>query len=128
MSFYCTRIYQIVNNSRRELPGIRINFIEYKFISLKFLIFLEWREKTVYNEPKNDVNLLLNMDRKGSSKLYRELKASNDHVIYNICESWRSKLYIETAVSQTFSLHHLNILTLNQSISNLELFKTGLIH
>ena len=106
MSSYCTSIYQIVNNSRRELHGIRIDFIEYKFISLHILIFLEYREKTVYNEQENDVNLLLNMDIKGSSKLYRELKASNDHVIYNICESWRSKLYTETAVSQTFSLHH----------------------
>ena len=78
MSSYCTSIYQIVKNSRRELPGIRINSIEYQFISLKIEIFLEWREKTVYNEPlprKNAVNHLLNMDRKGSSKLYRELKA-----------------------------------------------------
>ena len=79
------------------------------------------------------------MDKKSSSKLYTKLKASKDHVLYDTCESWRSKLEIEidsfslsVILTQSFSMighlsyvHSVRALH-NRFYTNLKLVKTGI--
>ena len=64
--------------------GVITNFLEYNSICFKIRKFLEWRDIPLYCEtlPRNStINILVNLNLKGCSRLYSKIKDSNDHVL-----------------------------------------------
>ena len=93
--------------------NVRTNSLEYNIITTKINKILEWKEIPVYSEPhpRNSAhNVLLNLNIKGSSKLYTRMKDSHYYVIYNIADKWREDCDIDLStisISRSFLKHHL---------------------
>ena len=92
--------------------GVKTNFLEYNKIVLRIKKFLEWMDKPLYCEtlPRNStINILVNLNKKGCSRLYSKIKDSNDHILHNIATKWYDKtnLLIDShSLGRSFSLHH----------------------
>ena len=96
----------------RETYDMNINFFDYYNLSQKITNLLAWRDRLVENEPlpRNcGINFLLHIDKKGSSKIYRKMKDSNEHILDNICDSLRENPGPELCnltLSTSFSPNH----------------------
>ena len=122
MIFSVNKIILLTPNSFSLSPIIMILSVSVKFRKPNSIIqssiedhnclLAKWRDWPVESEPlprKCGLNLLLNINKKGSSKLYRKLKGSNEHILDNICESWKERSgpeFCNFSLSTSFSLHH----------------------
>ena len=92
--------------------GVKTNFLEY--IVYKIKKFLEWRDIPLYCETllrNSTINSLVNLNRKGCSRLYSKIKDSDDHVLNNIATKWHEKTGLEIesfSLGRSFSKHHIN--------------------
>ena len=92
--------------------GVKTNFLEYSRIVFRIKKFLEWRDIPLFCEtlPRNStINILVNLDVKGCSRLYSKIKDSNDQVLHNIATKWHDKTNIEIesySLGRSFAKHH----------------------
>ena len=92
--------------------GVKTNFLEYSRIVFKIKKFLEWRDIALFCEtlPRNStINILVNLNAKGCSRLYSKIKDSNDQVLDNIATKWHNKTNIELesySLGHSFAKHH----------------------
>ena len=87
-----------------ETFDVKTNFSEYSSVSIKIKKVLEWKEILLYAEPapqNSSLNVLLNLSKKGCSKLYSRMKDSFGHVVDNIVDRWKDNTdnEIETSIS-----------------------------
>ena len=97
-----------------EYHGVKTNFLEYHGICLKIKKFLEFKDvplrfKTL---PRNStLNMLVNLNTKGCSRLYSKVKNSDTHILDTLVEKWAENSDVVTdaiSVSRSFHKHHLN--------------------
>ena len=78
-------------NTFMETHGVTTNFLDYHHISNKIKKFIEWRDVPLYVEdaPRNSsMNVFLNQNRKGVSKIYSQMKDSSSQVLDTAVEKW----------------------------------------
>ena len=94
-----------------EHHGVKTNFLEYNNICFKIKKFLEWKEVPLRFEtlPRNStLNMLVNLNTKGCSRLYSKIKGSNTHVLDSIVEKWSAVDIDSLSFSRSFSKHHIH--------------------
>ena len=72
----CTRV-MLSQEELEAIYNIKVYFIDYFNISKKITDYLYWRKRASYAEPypkNSSVNIILNIDKKGCSNLYKKLK------------------------------------------------------
>ena len=100
------------NEELETIYSIELNFIDYHNFKETINEYLFWKETSIFSEPypkSSALNILLNSDNKGCSRLYKLLKGSNTHIIDNIANTWENKCQIQLAsfdISTSFNLHH----------------------
>ena len=93
-----------------EQHGVKTNFLEYNNICFKIKKFLEWKDVPLRFEtlPRNStLNMLVNLNTKGCSRLYSKIKGSNAHVLDSIVEKWSAVDIDSLSLSRSFSKHHI---------------------
>ena len=91
---------------------VKTNFLEYHSLISKIKKYIEWRDLPLHEEeqPVNStLNTILNLNVKGSSKLYTLLKGSSEHILEIASERWSEKtdLNLESFnLGQSFNYHH----------------------
>ena len=97
-----------------EYHGVKTNFLEYNGICFKIKKILEFKEVPLRFEtlPRNStLNMLVNLNTKGCSRLYSKVKNSDTHILDTLVEKWAENTDIVTdaiSVSRSFHKHHLN--------------------
>ena len=95
-----------------EFYNINMKFREYHGLKIKINAYLELQYKSDFIEPyprNSSMNVLLNIDSKGVSNLYKKLHCSNENLLFEICDKWEEKtgLILESHdVSRSFILHN----------------------
>ena len=72
-----------------EYHGVKTNFLEYNGICFKIKKILEWKDVPLRFEtlPRNStLNMLVNLNTKGCSRLYSKVKNSDTHVLDTLVE------------------------------------------
>ena len=91
---------------------VTTNFLEYHHFSMKIKNFLEWKDVPLYTEeaPRNSsLNIFLNQSKKGLSRIYSQMKQSNNHILETASQKWSSIVEIDLdsfELSRSFHKHH----------------------
>ena len=94
-----------------EHHGVKTNFLEYNNICFKIKKFLEWKEVPLQFEtlPRNStLNMLVNLNKKGCSRLYSKIKGSNSYILDSIVDKWSAINIDSMSLSRSFSKHHIH--------------------
>ena len=97
-----------------EYHGVKTNFLEYHGICLKIKKFLEFKDVPLRFEtlPRNStLNMLVNLNTKGCSRLYSKVKNSDTHILDTLVDKWAENSDVVTdtiSISRSFQKHHLN--------------------
>ena len=94
-----------------EHHGVKTNFLEYNNICFKIKKFLEWKEVPLQFEtlPRNStLNMLVNLNKKGCSRLYSKIKDSNVDILDSIVDKWSAINIDSMSLSRSFSKHHIH--------------------
>ena len=89
-----------------------MNILDYHNLKTMASSYFEIQEKPNFIEPlpgNRSLNILLNIDNKGVSKLYKKVNSSKENILLEICERWEEKtgLILESHnVSRSFLLHN----------------------
>ena len=92
--------------------NVTTNFLEYHQVTMKIKKFLEWKDVPLCTEeaPRNSsLNIFLNQNKKGVSRIYSQMKQSNDHILETASQKWYSivELDLESSeLSRSFRFHH----------------------
>ena len=74
-----------------ETHGVKTNFLDYHYITDKIKNFIKWKDMPLYMEdsPRNSsLNIFLNQNKKGVSKIYSQMKQSFSHVLDTAVAKW----------------------------------------
>ena len=77
-----------------EFYNINMKFREYHGLKIKINAYLELQYKSDFIEPyprNSSMNVLLNIDSKGVSNLYKKLHCSNENLLFELCDKWEEK-------------------------------------
>ena len=94
-----------------EHHRVKTNFLEYNNICFKIKKNLEWKEVPLRFEtlPRNStLNMLVNLNTKGCSRLYSKIKGSNSNILDSIVEKWSAIDTDSLSLSRSFSKHHIH--------------------
>ena len=92
--------------------NVTMNFVEYQHVSLKIRNFLEWKDVPLYTEeaPRNSsLNIFLNQSKKGVSRIYSQMKQSNNHILETASQKWSSIVEFDLdsfELGRSFHKHH----------------------
>ena len=78
--------------------NLRTNFLEYGSFCIKINEYLGHKDQPMTNpiEPQNSyLNVILNMDKKGVSNIYRVMLGKNHNILENLSQKWREKTELE---------------------------------
>ena len=93
--------------------NVNTNFLEYHCVSLKIRNFLEWKDVPLHSEeyPRNSsLNVFLNQSKKGVSRMYSQMKHSNDYILETASQKWSTILELNLdgfELSKSFHKHHI---------------------
>ena len=77
---------------------IKTNFLEYGSFCIKIKEYLGHKDQPMTNpiEPQNSyLNVIINMDKKGVSNIYRVMLGKNHNILENLSQKWREKTELD---------------------------------